>query len=403
MATERGATSLGCELRRPTGKRTGAALASLTAGLLMLLVAAMTMTTDAGARTQPAPARPAGADATAPEGAEQTRQQTLARVRALLGEARDLDAHRTLPVAYGTMSDRLRQFEKQGGTDAQLAALEDDVRRMRAQARFLADLGKHRSPLEALLARYDRALRQVSALSGADLDPALSGDVAAEALLARLEQENLRRQVTVDSLRTANRYLSATVAARAAAQESVITAMRAELSEMRQQLWDSQLRAGVAEADRSAAEYELDLKQQRSAAVKTTAEELGRERGEVLLRPDGSVLVHVHGFDFGVGSAMLAPGQEALLDQLAAAVRRFPEATIRLEGHTDDTGAREANLRLSRRRAEMVAGELARRLGVPPDTVETVGMGPDHPIATNATAEGRARNRRIDLIITPPS
>ena len=121
----------------------------------------------------------------------------------------------------------------------------------------------------------------------------------------------------------------------------------------------------------------------------------------MLLRPDGSVLAHVYGFDFGVGSARLAPGQDQLVQVLADAIRRFPGASVRLEGHTDDTGARDANLRLSRRRAETVADALAARLGVPPESIETVGLGPDHPIASNATGEGRARTRRIDVVITP--
>ena len=73
---------------------------------------------------------------------------------------------------------------------------------------------------------------------------------------------------------------------------------------------------------------------------------------------------------------------------------------VRIEGHTDDTGSRDANLRLSRRRAETVARVLEQELGLDVESVVTEGMGPDRPIALNSTAAGRARNRRIDVVIT---
>ena len=89
------------------------------------------------------------------------------------------------------------------------------------------------------------------------------------------------------------------------------------------------------------------------------------------------------------------------MDKLAAVVGRFPEATISVEGHTDDTGSRAANLRLSKRRADTVAGGIERRLDRTGGSIVTMGHGPDRPVAPNSTAAGRARNRRIDIVIVP--
>jgi outer membrane protein OmpA-like peptidoglycan-associated protein len=190
------------------------------------------------------------------------------------------------------------------------------------------------------------------------------------------------------------------VGARAAQQESTLTALRVEVSSLRKELWDNQLQLGVSEADRTAAEHQLTTKQERAAAVRDIAADLG-DKGDVVLRPDGAIIVRVHGFAFGVGSASLPASQLVLVDKLAEAIRRFPGSTVSVEGHTDDTGPRDANLRLSRRRAETVARLLAERLDVDESTLDTTGVGPDRPVASNATAEGRARNRRIDVIIVP--
>jgi outer membrane protein OmpA-like peptidoglycan-associated protein len=113
------------------------------------------------------------------------------------------------------------------------------------------------------------------------------------------------------------------------------------------------------------------------------------------------VVLRVHGIAFGVGSAQVRAGQDDLVARLADAIALFPGAAVRVEGHTDDTGGRDANLRLSRRRAETVAVLLADRLGRAAESLATDGFGPDRPVALNSTPEGRALNRRIDVVIAP--
>lgn len=325
----------------------------------------------------------------------------LQRARELKDSARRLDARSDLPAAWHAFEKSLADLEAVPAPDpAAVAALELEGRRLINRAAFLGEVRDSRAALENLLARYDRALREIAALSGVTLDASLSGDPAAADLLRRLERERLRRQAVVDSLRVENRQLHELAGGRAAAQDSLITALRVEISALRRQLWESELRAGVAEADRSAAESALSTRQAREDALREILADLGDEAAAVQ-RPGGVIVLQVHGIDFNVGSADLAPGQADLMNKLAAAVGRFPGATVAVEGHTDDTGSRAANLTLSKRRASTVAGGLERRLAWPAGTVATVGHGPDAPVAPNSTVEGRARNRRIDIVITP--
>lgn len=102
---------------------------------------------------------------------------------------------------------------------------------------------------------------------------------------------------------------------------------------------------------------------------------------------------------FDVDSVVIQPDSARLLQDLAAAAGSCPKVRIKIAGHTDSSGSEESNLKLSQGRAQAVAGRLA-ELGVASDRVTTAGYGETRPVADNATADGRALNRRIEFIIT---
>ena len=89
-----------------------------------------------------------------------------------------------------------------------------------------------------------------------------------------------------------------------------------------------------------------------------------------------------------------------VLDQLAQSVRQYPNTLIRIEGHADATGNAQFNQTLSENRAHAVASYLMQH-GVDPKRIEAVGFGSTRPIASNATAEGRAQNRRVEILLIP--
>jgi OOP family OmpA-OmpF porin len=100
--------------------------------------------------------------------------------------------------------------------------------------------------------------------------------------------------------------------------------------------------------------------------------------------------------EFETGSATLAPEGRAILDQMASVLVKMPSKTVEIIGHTDNSGSRASNIALSQARADAVKGYLVTK-GVAPRSMETMGVGPDQPIASNDTADGRARNRRIEF------
>lgn len=103
--------------------------------------------------------------------------------------------------------------------------------------------------------------------------------------------------------------------------------------------------------------------------------------------------------NFELARTNLMPGAARTLDDVAEVLKAYPEAEVVVEGHTDATGVPEDNQRLSLERAEVVKAGLVAR-GVPANRIKTAGIGDDRPIAANDNAEGRAKNRRTELIVT---
>jgi len=103
---------------------------------------------------------------------------------------------------------------------------------------------------------------------------------------------------------------------------------------------------------------------------------------------------------FDVDSTYVRPDLRTDLGKLAANLQRYPNTTVDVIGHTDNTGAASYNQSLSARRASAVASVLMNS-GVTPSRVRSYGRGEDEPVASNLTIEGRRQNRRVEIVIRP--
>jgi outer membrane protein OmpA-like peptidoglycan-associated protein len=103
---------------------------------------------------------------------------------------------------------------------------------------------------------------------------------------------------------------------------------------------------------------------------------------------------------FASNQSSINPGFNATLDDVAAVLNRYDQSIVDIIGHADSDGADDYNLDLSRRRASSVAQYLVNR-GVLADRLYVDGKGESAPIASNATAEGKAQNRRVEILIRP--
>jgi outer membrane protein OmpA-like peptidoglycan-associated protein len=107
--------------------------------------------------------------------------------------------------------------------------------------------------------------------------------------------------------------------------------------------------------------------------------------------------------EFASGSVEISSTYRTLLDQVASLAQFYSNASIRIEGNTDNVGDRKKNIELSERRAEAVVKYLTSNYKLNPVRFVTKGNGPDNPLpdVSNATQEGRQRNRRTDVEIVP--
>ncbi|TCW83962.1 OmpA family protein [Burkholderia sp. SRS-46] len=101
---------------------------------------------------------------------------------------------------------------------------------------------------------------------------------------------------------------------------------------------------------------------------------------------------------FAFGLATLTPAARATLDQLMSQQGDKHFSRVAVTGHTDTIGSDTSNLQLSRQRADAVAGYLRER-GLRADTLVVTGRGKAEPVGSNATAEGRASNRRVEIVL----
>jgi outer membrane protein OmpA-like peptidoglycan-associated protein len=159
---------------------------------------------------------------------------------------------------------------------------------------------------------------------------------------------------------------------------------QAELQKTREQL--EQERQAREQAEQRSKEALDRLAAANAAAVKH------EDRGTVITL-QGNVL-------FASGKSTLLPGAQSSLNQVADALKSRDDTKILVEGHTDSTGSDVTNQALSKARADAVASYLVTR-GLPQDRVTSAGLGSSRPVADNSTAEGRANNRRVEIVVQP--
>jgi outer membrane protein OmpA-like peptidoglycan-associated protein len=114
----------------------------------------------------------------------------------------------------------------------------------------------------------------------------------------------------------------------------------------------------------------------------------------VTIALDSSVL-------FDTAQSVIKPEATLTLHEAAERMKRFPGAAVAIGGHTDAVGSDASNQALSRARADAVKDHFVRVEGLPSAAMMTRGFGSSQPVADNATDAGRARNRRVDVVITP--
>ena len=179
-----------------------------------------------------------------------------------------------------------------------------------------------------------------------------------------------------------------------ATQGKIANKTKQDLSQARTELAASQ-HSGEMTAEKLSAEQKARADADKRAA---DAQAALAKLAEVKEEPRGMVITLSGSVLFASNQATLLPEARSRLDQVSDVLLTTRERNLSIEGHTDSQGSNSSNLDLSQRRADAVRDYLVQR-GYQADRIKSRGLGEGSPIADNASAEGRANNRRVEIII----
>jgi outer membrane protein OmpA-like peptidoglycan-associated protein len=256
-----------------------------------------------------------------------------------------------------------------------LTALRAADRKARPAQTYLAE---RRLEIARVAAQAELAQQQLAQLER-ERDRILLEATRRDAERSRIEAEKLRLQ----SLARAEETARAQEEARAARAESELSSAEADASR----------RLAAAQAT------EAELAKREAELAGAAADSLRLQLESMTSRRDDrGEFMTLSGDAFDVGGASLRDEARGNLSRVIDFVQSAGAAQVTIEGHTDDRGSANLNQALSQRRAEAVRQALVEE-GVDPGRLNAVGRGEDRPVAGNDSADGRARNRRVEIVI----
>ena len=261
-----------------------------------------------------------------------------------------------------------------------------------------------KNPLELIQA--EKAVELLDRFDAKKYDAA-NYDKAVSALAeARGGKGQTMRDASKVAVTQAGQALSKTVQMKQAEAASKSAAESAASKQnLSDQLGTTQAELATATAALAAAQTEvksLSSKNEKlSGQQKTLDQTLTGALGQMATgsKTDRGYVVSLSGVAFQSGQSQLSTEAKYVLAKLSGMLLAFPTMNMSVEGHTDSTGSDEINRKLSQARAEAVVTFIS-EMGVPKSTMTAAGFGPDNPIAPNDTAGGRAKNRRVDIVMT---
>jgi len=176
--------------------------------------------------------------------------------------------------------------------------------------------------------------------------------------------------------------------------KEALAGTRSDLAETERARRASAKEAGAERAARAGAEMQTAEANQRAKEAADALAKLAAVKAE----DRGLVITLSGGVLFATNQSALLPTAQTKLNQVAEALMATKERSLLVEGHTDSQGSSAHNLALSQRRADSVRSYLISR-GYPGARIQARGIGEERPVTENTSAEGRANNRRVEIVV----
>ena len=312
-------------------------------------------------------------------------------------------ADKYAPSILGKAEQQLKAVEDvyhSGRDKKSVEAAAKEVVETAEEARVMAVKQKAEEDANAAVAAEKRAALEREAKARADADAEMkrrqeADQARAAAEAAKAEAVRMKQEAEQASQDAVRQRQEAEQARAAAQQQQQLAQAAAEQAARDRAAAVSQQRAAEAETEKAkqaAAQAEAEKAQLRA--------QLLSQLNSILQTRDSArgLIVNMSDVLFDTGSYTLKPGAREKLAKISGIVLAHPGLNLQIEGHTDSVGSDEFNQQLSERRADSVRDFLAEQ-GVPGSAISARGFGKTQPVAGNDTAEGRQRNRRVELVV----
>jgi len=178
-----------------------------------------------------------------------------------------------------------------------------------------------------------------------------------------------------------------------------VTALSTERGKLSEQITAEQSKMSQLSEQHQEVSAELQAKQEREDRLAKARSMIDPTEGELLVNASNDIVLRLFALSFAAGKSEITEQHKPLLDKVRETITLFGNPKLVIEGHTDDKGDPVNNTQLSEKRAYAVMQYLRQTMSIPSDQIRAIGYGSEKPIASQATAEGRAKNRRIDIVI----
>ena len=279
-------------------------------------------------------------------------------------------------------------------------------------AQTVRSLNRNDQAWEKLMLVYEIQMNRVGNLFGEEYLPFDNGPLeAADTLISRIEaqqEKNRELQAELDDVVAKNKETIARLAPGQIEDDPVklaefldeqVASLHQEKRALAENVMTEKMKLEELEKTHEEMSAELDERIAKEEKFKKAKRMLNPSEGEVLFNAANDVVLRLSGLSFDVNKSEIKDEHIPLLEKVVEIIKMFPDSKIMVEGHTDDRGEPSANLQLSEKRAYEVMKYLRQTLLISSDDIQSMGFGMDKPVASNKTAEGRAKNRRIDIII----
>jgi outer membrane protein OmpA-like peptidoglycan-associated protein len=330
------------------------------------------------------------------------KEATIGEVRTLIARAEAAGARKIAPLSYN------QALEQLDATDTFISANPYAKEKMHAMASDALFKANRLVVVTELSNQVKEMQPETVVLMMEDHLYAISGALGAQDMRDQPYSTQLDNIVgSVDALKSdrdfmsqKNQNLQVEMEALKADYQARIDGLNVRVATLEGKTREDQMAKERMARDRMAAEQRLAEERKFNQRFVLVRNYFKPDEADVY-KQESQLVIRLKAMRFPVGKSIIMPENYDLLSKVQKAIRTFDDPRVIIEGHTDTTGSDEVNMLLSQQRAASVREYMIANQTLAPDGISAVGYGSERPLASNATAAGRAINRRIDILIIP--